>query len=191
MIIDRGSYPRKSVTKKNLCSCFELKFKTTERKQTILASCCLSSIEHYYQDVGKGGLSLRGVAFMTVLAVLTVLAVVESTLPSFCWSYKLQHNEAALSSVCSACDPQRLPNPDKFKDTKSWRRGSTGVKRHGCIPWSAANNLGEIPQSWEPQIPSSKEFSWRENTLGRPFQSPSLSVCTSPLPPLPKKVIQR
>ena len=30
---------------------------------------------------------------MTVSAVLTVLAVLESTLPSFCLSYKIQHNE--------------------------------------------------------------------------------------------------
>ena len=35
------------------------------------------------QDDGKGGLSLREVAFMTVLAVVTVLAVLDSTLPSF------------------------------------------------------------------------------------------------------------
>ena len=35
------------------------------------------------QDDGKGGLGLRGVAFMTVLVVSTVLAVLESTLPSF------------------------------------------------------------------------------------------------------------
>ena len=41
------------------------------------------------QDDRKGGLSLRGVAFMTVLAVLTVLVVLENTLPSFCWSYKI------------------------------------------------------------------------------------------------------
>ena len=41
-----------------------------------------------FQDHGKVGLSLRGVAFMTVLAVLTVSAVLESTLPSFCLSYK-------------------------------------------------------------------------------------------------------
>ena len=49
------------------------------------------------QDDGKGGLSLRGVAFMTVLAVLTVLVVLESTLPSFCLSYKIQHNEATVA----------------------------------------------------------------------------------------------
>ena len=48
-----------------------------------------------FQDVGKGGLSLRGVlAFMTVLAVLTVL---ESTLPSFCFSYKIRYREAAVT----------------------------------------------------------------------------------------------
>ena len=49
------------------------------------------------QDHGKGGLSLRGVAFMTVLAVLTVSAVLESALPSFCLSYKIQHNEATVA----------------------------------------------------------------------------------------------
>ena len=42
------------------------------------------------QDGGKGGLSLRGVAFMTVLAGLTVSAVLESTFPSVCLSYKIQ-----------------------------------------------------------------------------------------------------
>ena len=30
--------------------------------------------------------------------------------------------------------------------TISWPRGSTGVQRYGCIPPSAANNLGEIPE---------------------------------------------
>ena len=43
---------------------------------------------------GKGGLGLRGVAFMTVLAVLTVLT---STLPSCSLSYKIQHNEATVA----------------------------------------------------------------------------------------------
>ena len=38
------------------------------------------------QDDGKGGLGFRGVAFMTVWAGLTVLAVLENTLPSFCLS---------------------------------------------------------------------------------------------------------
>ena len=46
------------------------------------------------QDHGKGGLSLTGVAFMMVL---TGLAVLESALPSFCLSYKIQHNEATVA----------------------------------------------------------------------------------------------
>ena len=50
-----------------------------------------------FQDHGKGGLSLRGGAFMTVLAVLTAVAVLESTLPSFCLSYKIQRNEATVA----------------------------------------------------------------------------------------------
>ena len=44
-----------------------------------------------FQDVGKGELSLRGVAFVTVLQVL------ESTLPSFCLSYKIEYQEAAVT----------------------------------------------------------------------------------------------
>ena len=48
----------------------------------------------FCQDHGKGGLSLRGVAFMTVLAVLAVL---ESTLPSFSKSYKTQDKEATVT----------------------------------------------------------------------------------------------
>ena len=46
---------------------------------------------------GKGGLGLRGVAFMTVLAVLAVLAVLKSTLPSFCLSYKIQCQETTVT----------------------------------------------------------------------------------------------
>ena len=46
------------------------------------------------QDDGKGGLGLRGVAFMTVLAVLAVL---ESPVPSFCLSYKIQCQETTVT----------------------------------------------------------------------------------------------
>ena len=46
------------------------------------------------QDDGKGGLGLRGVAFMTVLAVLTVL---ESTLSSSCLCYKIQYQETTVT----------------------------------------------------------------------------------------------
>ena len=49
------------------------------------------------QDREKRGLSLRAVAFVTVLAVLTVLTVLASTLPSFCLSYKIQNNEATVA----------------------------------------------------------------------------------------------
>ena len=55
------------------------------------------SAERNCQDDGEGGLSLRGVAFMTVLAVLTDLAVLESTLPSFCLSYKIQYQETTVT----------------------------------------------------------------------------------------------
>ena len=34
---------------------------------------------------------------MTVLAVLVVLAVLESTLPTFCFCNKIQHNEATVA----------------------------------------------------------------------------------------------
>ena len=51
----------------------------------------MSSFLAKTQDDGKGGLSLRGVAFMTVLAVL------ESTLRSFCLSYEIQYQEAAVT----------------------------------------------------------------------------------------------
>ena len=45
----------------------------------------------------KRGLSFRGVAFMTLLVVLKVLAVLESTLPSGCLSYKIQDTEATVA----------------------------------------------------------------------------------------------
>ena len=41
-------------------------------------------------------MSVRGAAFMTVLVVLTDL---ESTLPFFCLSYKVQQNEATVAGV--------------------------------------------------------------------------------------------
>ena len=43
------------------------------------------------QDDGKGGLGFRGVAFMTVLAVL------DCTLPSFCLSHKIQCQETTVT----------------------------------------------------------------------------------------------
>ena len=48
-----------------------------------------------------------------------------------------------------------------------WPRGSTGVQRYGCIPRSAANNLGQIPQ----KLGAPNPLFWRVflgggNTLG-------------------------
>ena len=57
----------------------------------------MAQLDLIFQDDGKGGVSLRGVAFMIVLAVLTVLAVLESTLPSFCLPYKIQCQETVLA----------------------------------------------------------------------------------------------
>ena len=51
----------------------------------------------HIQDDGEGGLGLRGVAFMTVLALLRVLAVLESTLPSVCLAYKIQCQETTVT----------------------------------------------------------------------------------------------
>ena len=50
-----------------------------------------------FQDDGKGGLGLRGVAFMTLLAVSTVLAVLESALSSSCLSYKIQCQDTTVT----------------------------------------------------------------------------------------------
>ena len=54
-------------------------------------------LARHRQDDRKGGLSLRGVAFMTVLAVLTLLVVLVNPLPSFCLSYKIQYQEATVA----------------------------------------------------------------------------------------------
>ena len=55
-----------------------------------------SCVPPFHQDVGKGGLSLKGVAFMTVLVVLAVL---ESTLPSCCLAYKIQYQEGSVTGL--------------------------------------------------------------------------------------------
>ena len=65
--------------------------------QTSLKLLCTIWQSTIFQADGKGGLSLRGVAFMTVLAVLTVLVVLENTLPFFCWSYKTEEKEATVT----------------------------------------------------------------------------------------------
>ena len=56
---------------------------------------------------------------MTVFAVLTVLAVLESTLPSFCLSYKIQQNEASVAILTvlavSAVMPVSVMTATPFK----------------------------------------------------------------------------
>ena len=47
-----------------------------------------------------------------------------------------------------------------------WSWGSTDVERYECIPQSAANNFGEVPQKWELQIPCLRKFFWGATTLG-------------------------
>ena len=42
------------------------------------------------QDDGKGGVEFKGGSLHDGLAVLTVVAGLQSTLPSFYWSYKIQ-----------------------------------------------------------------------------------------------------
>ena len=50
----------------------------------------------FFRMTEKGGVGSRAVALMMVLAVLTVLAVLDSTLPSFCLSYKMQCQETTM-----------------------------------------------------------------------------------------------
>ena len=50
-----------------------------------------------------------------------------------------------------------------------WPWGSTGVQRYGCIPRSAANNLGEIPKKLgAPNLLFSRVLGWREGFGTRP-----------------------
>ena len=69
-----------------------------------------------------------------------------------------------------------------------WPRGSTGVQRYGRIPWSAANNLGEIPKkSGSSKSLVLKSF-WVERTFGDSSLLVSLTLWDTPVlftPPLP------
>ena len=56
----------------------------------------------------------------------------------------------------------------------TWTRGSTGVRKYGCIPRSAANNLGEIPKKLgAPSLLFWRVLGWRERFRTRPCQYPS------------------
>ena len=56
----------------------------------------LSPFHHFFR-MSERGVEFKGVAFVTVLAVLTVSAVLESTLPSFLLSDKMQDKEAKVT----------------------------------------------------------------------------------------------
>ena len=72
--------------------------------------------------------------------------------------------------------PQRLRPRFVSISAETWPRGSTGVERYGCIPRSAANNLGEIPQKMGAPNPLfSRVLLGRAHFGIRPFHSPSLS----------------
>ena len=64
-------------------------------------SVAFKRVSQRYQDVGKGRVSLRGVAFVALLSVLTVL---QSTLPSFCLSCKRQDQEATMMVLTVLAD---------------------------------------------------------------------------------------
>ena len=71
----------------------------------------------------------------------------------------------------------------------TWPLEGTGVERYGCIPQSAANNLGEIPQRMGAPNPF-EEFFWGGNTLGLvPSSLPHIvgyaSTLYAPTSPLP------
>ena len=62
-----------------------------------------------------------------------------------------------------------LPTDSLFFQIHDWPRGSTGVQRYGCIPRSAANNLGEIPKNLgAPNLLFWRVFGWRERCGTRP-----------------------
>ena len=64
---------------------------------------------------------------MTVLAVLTGLAVLESTLPSFYLSYKIQHNEATLTVL-------KGPKIENFQDRPPGLKFSSEIENSSKPP---------------------------------------------------------
>ena len=104
---------------------------------------------------------------MTILAVLTVGAVLESTLPSTCLSYKIQHNEAAVAvftvlaasavvavSVMTAaplklnppfCDSDRLVAERGFCASEYW--GLTRVCVCVCVCVCVSEAHGKLQES--------------------------------------------
>ena len=76
---------------------------------------------------------------MTVLVVLTVLAVLENTLPSFRWSFKIQDKEATVTVLAVlavmavlvvTATPLKLNPPFSVILTKQYLRNSICPTRH-------------------------------------------------------------
>ena len=70
---------------------------------------------HLNQDVGKGVLSFRAVAFHDGF-----WRVLESTLPTFCLSYKLQHNEATVAVLTVLAVLAVMATPLKLNPPLLW-----------------------------------------------------------------------
>ena len=76
--------------------------------------------------------------------------------------------------ICEVCISCLAATCNRANVIITWPQGSTGVQRYGCIPRSAANNLGEIPQKLGAPNPLFwRGFGGRERFGTRPCQSPS------------------
>ena len=109
------------------------------RQNNIRNSTQIRSAEPRDQKLGNffhryHRLSLSGVAFMTVLAVLTALAVLESTLPSFCLSYKISHNEASVAVLTVKSLLRSEPRSEGNCETIDWRPNNyTPILHEGSL----------------------------------------------------------
>ena len=145
----------------------------------------------------KGGLSLRGLAFM---AVLTGLAVLESTLPSFCWSYKRLDKKATVTvlavmavSVMTATPVKLTPppkgrHPDKIPHVLSATRMSEVCNCE--VAMEARNCCDTLNRGCSQRVLGDKFFlQWRMWSSFQP-QITSLSVLgtiNGKFPPIPER----
>ena len=99
---------------------------------------------------------------MTVWAVLTVLAVLESTLPSFRLSYKIQQNEAAVAVLTV-----RVARPQNEVATKSFFRGTKFLTKNALKFSSNVLSLHFVGQKKIPQNSrqTSRQISLQRETL--------------------------
>ena len=113
----------------------------------------LSRVYTFNSGSRKRGLSLRGVAFMTFLAVLTVLAVLESTLLSFSLSYKIQDQEATVTVLAVMAVSVMTATP--LNSTPLFRDPAQHPPRWNSRDWSALIlprlDRAQHPSSWVDQ----------------------------------------